>query len=251
MSVTESPSHVRQTAPRRAYTWRVQDLFRTLRPALLSLTLCIPVAAQVRVINDGFPGENTEELSGRLEGALQQFHPQIVILFAGGNDSLNDKKLLTATQTAANLDSMVKQVQTHGAKPVLVQVHDPDMARLMTRHKPEAYGKLQPLERLALINREIARIAKKDHAALVPFNAVLHDAGGTNADLSTDGVHLTSRGYGLLAQAIRTHLPKQLAPDTTVLCFGDSLTYGIGVRSPGNAPETPETYPSQLRKLLQ
>jgi acyl-CoA thioesterase-1 len=86
---------------------------------------------------------------------------------------------------------------------------------------------------------------------LVPFNAILRNAGGANNDLSTDGVHLTAKGYALLAQAIRKQLPKQLPANTTILCFGDSITYGIGVRPANNAPETPETYPSQLRTLLE
>lgn len=222
-----------------------------LLKAALCCSLSLSAAAQVKVINEGFPGENTAELQPHMDEALRQFHPNIVILFAGTNDALNDRKLLPTAATATNLQHMVREISAAGAKPVLVQLHDPDMARLMLRHKPEAYGTMQPLERLALVNKEIGRIARKEHAALVPFNSLMRSEGGATQRLSTDGVHLTAEGYGLLAQAIRAQLPKQLPADTTIVCFGDSLTYGIGVRPPGNAPETPETYPAQLRKLLR
>lgn len=223
----------------------------TVLKCLLLLLACLPLTAQVRVVNDGFPGENTAELDARLGDALQQFHPQYVVIFAGANDSLNDKKLLPIGMTAGRLDAMVKTIQITGAKVVLVQPHAPDMTRLMSRHKIEDYRGIGPLERLAMVNKSIADIAHKDHAALVPFNEVLRNAGGANQDLSTDGVHLTAKGYALLAQAVRKQLPKQLPANATILCFGDSITYGIGVRPPNNAPETPETYPSRLRALLK
>jgi acyl-CoA thioesterase-1 len=222
-----------------------------LHVLLLSLLACLSLAAQVHVVNDGFPGENTTELDARIGDALQQFHPQYVVIFAGANDSLNDKKLLPIGLTTRNLDAMVRTVQTTGAKAVLVQVHTPDMVRLMSRHRIEDYRGIGPLQRLTMVNKSIANIARKDHAALVPFHEVLHNAGGANKDLSIDGVHLTAKGYRLLAQAVRNQLPSQIPADTTILCFGDSITYGIGVRPANDAPETPETYPSQLRTLLK
>lgn len=226
---------------------------RSLGLFLLSgcLLCCTSLRAQVRVINDGFPGENTEELDSRIDHALREFHPQIVVLFVGANDALNDKKLLPTAFTERHLEAMVKSSTATGAQVVMVQIHTPDMVRLMSRHKMEEYGGVGPLQRLAVVNDFIAQIAEKEHATLVRFGDVLNKAGGANQQLSTDGVHLTPKGYGLLAQAVRKQLPQNLPANTTILCFGDSLTYGIGVRSPNGAPETPETYPSQLRHWLQ
>ncbi len=146
---------------------------------------------------------------------------------------------------------MADRVKRSGAQLIMVTVHDPDLARLMTRHKPEAYGDAPPLRRLALVNEQILSVAQHEHVPVVPFATVLQNAGGPNTELSTDGVHLTAKGYGLLAAAIRAKLPKDISGDATILCFGDSLTYGIGVR-PANSPaETAETYPAQLRALLK
>jgi acyl-CoA thioesterase-1 len=222
-----------------------------LRCFLLGLAFATHLCAQVRVINDGFPGENTSELDARLEGELQQFMPDYVVLFAGGNDALNEKKFLPASETLAHLRSMADRIKRHGARVIMVTVHDPDLVRLMTRHKPEAYGDTPPLQRLALVNEQVRGVAQIEHAPPVPFASVLQKAGGANSELSTDGVHLTAKGYGLLATAVRSQLPKNLPGSATILCFGDSLTYGIGVRPANSLSETAETYPAQLRALLK
>lgn len=211
----------------------------------------LPLAGQIRVVNDGFPGENTAELDSRLDDAMVKFKPDYVILFAGANDALNEKKFLPIQESKAHLENIVQRVRAHGAQVVMVTIHAPDLNRLMERHKPEDYGSQPPLQRLGELNSQVEEIAALNHAKLVPFSMLLSEAGGANSTLSTDGVHLTAKGYGLLAQAVRKQLPDDLPPATTILCFGDSLTYGIGVRPPNDAPETPYTYPAQLRALLR
>lgn len=218
---------------------------------LLSAVLHIaPATAAPKVINMGYPGFNTAELDARLDEALQIAKPKYVILMAGANDALNDKKFLSAEQTRLHLQAMVRHAQASGATVLLVTIHDPDLKRLLQRHRPEDYGASSPLERLAMVNSIVVAVALRQNATVVDFHRTLARAGGANTDLSTDGVHLTAKGYGMLARAVRAKLPEEIPAQDTVLCFGDSLTYGQGVRA-RNAEETPLTYPSQLRQLLQ
>jgi lysophospholipase L1-like esterase len=221
------------------------------RILVFSFLFVAPLASQIRVVNEGFPGQNTAELDLHLEAALVRFRPEYVILFAGANDALNEKKFLPAQKTEAHLTSMVQHIQAHGAEAIMVTVHDPDLDRLMKRHKLVDYGDRPPLQRLKEVNLKIEQVAASQHAKLVPFSQVLKQAGGADTELSTDGVHLTAKGYGLLARAVRDELAGNIPSDTVILCFGDSLTYGIGVRPPNDAPETSETYPAQLRALLK
>jgi len=221
-----------------------------MRLLLLFFVSVWPLAAQINVINDGFPGENTAELDSRLDEALTRFRPNYVVIFAGANDALNEKKFLPAQKSGDHLDAMTRRIQARGAQVILVTVHDPDLIRLMARHKPEIYGNQPPLQRVEAVNAQVLRVAKTEHTKLVQFATILSKAGGANSRLSTDGVHLTAAGYSLLAAAVRAQLPNRLPADTTVLCFGDSLTYGIGVRPPNGAVETSATYPAQLRALL-
>jgi acyl-CoA thioesterase I len=207
-------------------------------------------SATPKVVNISYPGFNTAELDAKLDEALRIAKPKYVILMTGGNDALNDKKFLSAEQTRLHLLAMVRRSQATGATVLLVTIHNPDVTRLLQRHRLEDYGATSPLARLAIVNAVVVTIAAQQGATVVYFHTKLAEAGGANTDLSTDGVHLTAEGYGLLADAVRAKLPRKLTAQDTVLCFGDSLTYGQGVRA-ANSEETPLTYPSQLREMLQ
>ncbi|MEO6816474.1 MAG: GDSL-type esterase/lipase family protein [Edaphobacter sp.] len=209
-----------------------------------------PAAAAPKVINLGYPGFNTAELDAKLDQGLQLAKPKYMILMAGANDALNDKKFLSAEQTRLHLLAMVRRAQDSGATVILVTTHDPDLKRLLQRHRPEDYGASSPLNRLAIVNSIVVEVAAQQNVTVVDFHKTLAQAGGANTDLSTDGVHLTAKGYGMLARAVRAKLPEEISAQDTVLCFGDSLTYGYGVRAM-HSEETPLTYPSQLRQLLQ
>jgi acyl-CoA thioesterase I len=216
---------------------------------LIQITAAVASGA-VRVVNDGVPGESSAEISERLEAALKQYKPNFVVIFAGTNDAVNDGKFLPAKTTALYISSMTRRSKAIGSKVVIVSVHEPDTVRLFERHKPDAYGDFTPGARVQALDRALKRVARNNRSALADFHEALIKAGGPNPDLSTDGVHLSARGYGLLAATVRKALPKRLPKNSTVLCIGDSLTYGIGVRPPGNAPEGDKTYPAQLQELL-
>ena len=81
--------------------------------------------------------------------------------------------------------------------PVLVTVHAPDEARLMTRHDPRVYGDRVPSLRVDDVNAGIESVARERHLALAGFHDALRLAGGADAAVSTDGVHLTAAGYAL------------------------------------------------------
>jgi acyl-CoA thioesterase-1 len=217
---------------------------------LLVLSSRILVAA-VRVINEGVPGESSTEVGLRLDAALKQYKPQFVVIFVGMNDAVNDRKFLSPEQTGGHVDAMIKQSQAIGAAVVIVSVHQPDMVRLLQRHKPEAYDSVSPTQRIDRVNNVLQIIAQRNHATFADFHEALNKAGGADIGMSTDGVHLTAKGYALLASTVRNALPSHIDPESTVLCMGDSLTYGIGVRPVGRAPEDAMTYPAQLQSLLR
>ena len=218
---------------------------------LLFLLSSRTIFAAVRVINDGVPGESSAEVEIRLPADLKQYKPQFVVIFVGMNDAVNDRKFLPSEQTGRHVDAMIKQSQTRGAKVVVVSVHQPDTARLMQRHKPEAYGSITPTERIDMLNDMLRKVARHDDAAFADFHEALRRIGGADTGMSTDGVHLTKRGYALLASTVRRALPKRIDSESTVLCVGDSLTYGIGVRQDGQTSDSTETYPAQLQSLLR
>ena len=235
----------------------VRPLLRLLSLFALTLSLCNAYArAQVVVLNQGVPGQSSAELRAHFDSMLQTAHADTVIFFIGMNDAANPRKLAPAPQTAANVEAMVRQVQAAHAKALLVLVHHVDSARVLARHSLSAYAGLAPNARVDAMDSALLELASRDGIPTVDFRSVLDRAGGPTPALSTDGVHLTTQGYALLAQAVRGALPRTLPSQTRILCAGDSLTYGIGVR-PAGAPETSPTgvpyptYPAQLQSMLR
>jgi lysophospholipase L1-like esterase len=212
-------------------------------------------SGNVRVVNAGVPGENSTELRVRFAASLAQWHPRFVLIYTGMNDAANEKKFVTAEVFRENLVAMLNVSQDAKVSAVLVTIHHVDEVRVLKRHPPGSYGDRSPNRRIDALNGVLTVLARERGIAVVDFNRVLEQAGGANERLSTDGVHLTATAYGLLASAVRRSLPGHLPPRATVLCVGDSLTFGIGVR-PADVGNTGvdgaryPTYPVQLESQL-
>jgi lysophospholipase L1-like esterase len=201
------------------------------------------------VCNAGFPGENSLQILMRLPRALADCSaPSEVVIFVGMNDAVNEKRFLTPAQTTEAVQHMLQLIHAAHAKALVVTVHSPDQVRLMLRHAPESYGGTTPIDRIDATNRALRTAAKLGGARVVDFHATLARAGGASASLSTDGVHLTRRGYGLLAKTVAAALPRTVSG--SVLCLGDSLTFGIGVRAATESDAGSDSYPQQLGGLL-
>ncbi len=218
--------------------------------ALLLFAFAARGSAAVRVINEGVPGESSAEVDARLDAALKRYAPQYVVIFVGMNDAVNDKKFLPAKETAEHVSAMIHRSQMAGAGVILVSIHEPDVVRLLQRHKAEVYGSTPPTERIRQLDQILEQTTRQNHASLADFHASLIKLGGPTTEWSTDGVHLTAKGYALLAKTVRSSLPKHIADDASVLCIGDSLTYGIGVRPAGGTTEGDQTYPAVLQRFL-
>ena len=65
-----------------------------------------------RVVNASISGETTEGGATRIDAALQDFAPALVIIELGGNDGLRG---LPIEVTGKNLSSMIEQSQSAGA----------------------------------------------------------------------------------------------------------------------------------------
>lgn len=235
----------------------VRSLLRLLSFFAFTFSLCNAYAcAQVVVLNQGAPGQSSAELRAHFDSMLQGAHADTVIFFIGMNDAANPRKLAPAPQTAANVEAMVLHVQAAHAKALLVLVHHVDSTRVLARHSLGDYAGVAPNARVDAMDSALLELASHDGVPVVDFRSVLDRAGGPTPALSTDGVHLTTQGYALLAQAVRSALPRTLPSQTRILCAGDSLTFGIGVR-PAGAPEMSPTgvpyptYPAQLQSMLR
>jgi acyl-CoA thioesterase-1 len=106
---------------------------------------------QFDVVNASISGETTSGGLRRIGKALQEHHPDIVILELGANDGLRGGNL---PQTEKNLDRIIRQIQQENARVLLLGMQlPPNYGPDYTRGFREMYPML----------------AKKHKTALVPF----------------------------------------------------------------------------------
>ena len=75
-----------------------------------------------RVVNASISGETTQGGAARIEGALEKFSPELVILELGGNDGLRG---FPPARMQANLQQIIIQARNSGAAVVLLAIRIP------------------------------------------------------------------------------------------------------------------------------
>jgi acyl-CoA thioesterase-1 len=145
-------------------------------------------APDYKVVNASISGETAAGGRRRIEAALEQHRPAIVILELGGNDGLRGAR---PEALRSDLEFMVQASLRRGARVVLVGM------RL-----PPNYG-AQYVQRFQDV---YSGIAKKHPVAFVPF---LFDGFGERQELfQSDGIHPTRDAQVLMLETVW----KSLAP---------------------------------------
>jgi acyl-CoA thioesterase I len=127
-----------------------------------------------RVVNASVSGETTSGGRARLARALEQHHPQLVILELGANDALRGLPLATAK---ANLAAMIETIKASGARILLLGIMI-----------PPNYG-VAYTEQLRAMYADLARSNK---LPLVPF--LLDGIALDERYMQADGLHPNEAG---------------------------------------------------------
>jgi acyl-CoA thioesterase-1 len=141
------------------------------------------------VVNAGISGDTTKDGLDRLSRVIAR-HPQLVVIEFGGNDGLRG---LPLEQTQANLDSILHQLQTSGAKVALAGIT-----------LPPDYGP----DYIKNFDAMYPALAKKYHVPLLPF--LLKDVYGVPGDMQKDDTHATAQGNKQVALNIEQLIQPQL-----------------------------------------
>jgi len=211
-----------------------------------------------KVYNKGISGNNTYDLLQRVQNDVMLFPNGIVVMMVGTNDMINSAKLVSLDEFSRNYQNLINTIKK---KHQLILLTLPPFYEpyLLSRHPQEAYGKDGPTKRLKDANETIKILAGKNKCALIDLNKILEKLGGADTDSMSlfrneansnikDGVHFTKTGYGVIATLVYQYLNDNNLIDENLICFGDSLTYGLGVN--GRGTTTGFTYPAILKNLL-
>ena len=219
----------------------------------------IEQALTAEIINSGRSGQNSAKIVYRYKNDVLNKKPDLVVLMAGTNDSINSYAALPPGAFKNNLLKLIKLTQAKGIKMVLVEIPPAYEAYLVKRHKPAFFKKRSAQKRIKDVNDVLASVAKnkkiplvKIHDLLVPVNdkanCLIRNLANCKKE---DGVHPTPKGYAIIAKAVYNVIKKNKLPYKRIVCVGDSITYGVHVKKSGTADIDAETYPGQLAKLLQ
>jgi lysophospholipase L1-like esterase len=135
-----------------------------------------------RVVRDGVPGEVSAAGLARLQGALDEHQPRLLILCHGGNDFLHR---LPKQQAAENVRAMIRLAKDRGVEVLLIGT--PEIGLTLT--PPEFY----------------ADIAKQFG---IPYEGDVLTKILRNGELKSDQIHPNAQGYRLMAERVADLLRK-------------------------------------------
>ncbi|MCG9792855.1 SGNH/GDSL hydrolase family protein [Flavobacterium algicola] len=230
-----------------------------IRKLLLLIFFLAVAKVNAQVLNSGVSGNATTNLLGRLETDVIQQKPDLVVMMIGTNDMLNSKKMLTYKEYENNLVKIIQRIKDTGAKVVLMSSPPVDSIYLFERHDRKLF-KETPNVKMDSVRKIQQRLAQKMqlhsinlYQKFVDMNLPKHDEDLFFKSIinskARDGVHLTSLGYHFIGQTVFQYLNvnKLLSKDQKIICFGDSITFGAGVKTGGSV--NGESYPAILNKL--
>ena len=139
-------------------------------------------------LNQGISGENSGQILNRLS-AFSETRPDTIYVMAGTNDlrqGASDDVIL------GNIRQIVSRLrQNHPQAQVVVESILPTRLSSISS------------DRISYLNQQIAAIAKLQGAGYLNLNALFADSQGQmRQDLTTDGIHLSRRGYEVWQDAL-------------------------------------------------
>jgi lysophospholipase L1-like esterase len=199
------------------------------------------------VINNGHCGLNSTLLIKQFQGEALNLKPKpdYVLIYIGMNDVVNDKFFTPLDPYLANVSWMVEQTRKAGITPVLCTMHHVVEAEVYKHHPRVKFGDETVNGKMDRFNKALRKLASEQKVALADFAAITDRM--APSEFLSDGVHLTRAGNQLLAQTFFGVIAPRLGGHETIVCIGDSLTYGYQNKGAGTAEG--ETYPAMLKLL--
>lgn len=143
-------------------------------------------------LNQGISGDTTTGVLRRLT-AIDAVDPDTIHVLAGINDL---RRGATDTEVVANIQQIIRQLkQTHPQTRIII--HSILPTRLASL----------PIDRIRRLNYSIASLTKQENVFFLNLQPAFADASGLlRRDLTTDGIHLSAKGYEVWQSVIASIL---------------------------------------------
>ena len=213
---------------------------------------------QYRVYNSGYPGDTTLELLKRFDRDVANHFPDVVVLLAGSNDMFYPGHILDIATYQKNLNILLGRINNISAQAILLTAPR-FLKNLLIENFPETINHPVSLDdRLEELNLRIRETAENNYIPLVDTFKLIDPVDETAESLvmnpansgRRDGMHMTQAGCKVIAENVYNAIRANYPDAKTIVCFGDSITYGVYMPGKGTADINAGTYPGQLCKLL-
>jgi lysophospholipase L1-like esterase len=210
------------------------------------LVLCIIIfsgckkapADAVTVINSGVSGNTAASLLARITDATTP-KPTLVLVMIGTNEAILGDTSYVHFQR--NLTEVVNALKASGTS-VLLLTPPPIVSK---------FNSAINSARLDTVRAEIEAVSQSAGCGYFDIysniETILH-AYIVPGIYNPDGVHPNKAGYADMTDYLYQYLKNGITKGTKIVCFGDSITYGLGVNGAGTT--TGDTYPADLYREL-
>ena len=205
--------------------------------SLSKLTESLPF---IEILNKGVFNDNSDLLVNRLEKDVIAENPDIVLIEVGGNDcnfnwdevakhpDSEHEPIVPLERYLNNISYLVKEFQDKHITPVILTLPPLDPTRYY-RFVADKFGSsighwvsyVGGIEHWhGIYNRQLKKLAEELKVPLIDVRSYLKSVGDLHPLISEDGIHLTSKGYQCMSEAIFNALQKHLHEqdlDKTVL----------------------------------
>jgi lysophospholipase L1-like esterase len=223
------------------------------------INLALANGDNIKVINAGIGGNNTRDALKRIEKDVLTRKADLLIIAFGANDAFWPVKFVPIEEYRKNLQEIVDRSSKAGIKNILLMTPPPCVPSYLVKRHPMHPHKDDLNKRLDEYVKVVREVAEKNNLQLIDLHEMIKLNGGASESpsslirniansKSSDGLHLTPRGYRMLSEKIHSLIKDKIKPDSTLICFGDSITAGAHVKGCGTSKG--ETYPAQLKYLF-
>jgi lysophospholipase L1-like esterase len=155
------------------------------------------------LVDRGIGGETTGQMLMRFREDVINLKPRAVAILAGINDIAENTGPIELKKVFGNIINMVELAQANHIKVV--------MCKLVPANRFPWRERINPTEKVKMLNQMIEEYAHKNHIVLVDYFSPMSDNDrGLRADLGNDGVHPNSKGYRIMEPLLIEGIQKAL-----------------------------------------
>ena len=146
-------------------------------------------------VNRGISGQTTGQMLIRFRQDVIELRPQTVVILAGTNDIAQNQGPTTLQAIVNNIASMAELGYANGMNVIIGSV----LPAFDYQWRPG----LEPNTKIPMLNAMLMDYAgSRGFMYLDYFSAMTDGNNGLQADLTTDGVHLTPQGYEMMSAIV-------------------------------------------------